>query len=156
MSLRNEMLDKILHFDLTHINSIRNGELMSRISGDIGRVKYVVSEMLQELSRESVTALGLIGYVIYQNPLLSFYTLVILPATFYPLSILSQKMRNSSKISQERSADLISRLSEIFNNIEIIKANSKEKFELSQFEKDGKLLLEISLRSAKYINLYLQ
>ena len=35
-------------------------------------------------------------------------------------------MRNSSKISQERSADLISRLSEIFNNIEIIKANSKE------------------------------
>jgi subfamily B ATP-binding cassette protein MsbA len=149
MSLRNEMLDKILHFDLTHINSIRNGELMSRISGDIGRVKYVVSEMLPELSRESVTALGLIGYVIYQNPLLSFYTLVILPATFYPLSILSQKMRNSSKISQERSADLISRLSEIFNNIEIIKANSKEKFELSQFEKDGKSLLEISLRSAK-------
>ncbi len=149
MNLRNEMLNKILHFDLAHINSIRNGELMSRISGDIARVKFVVSDMLPELSRESVTVIGLIIYVFYQNPVLSFYALVILPITFYPLSILSKKMKDSSKISQERSADLMSRLSEIFNNIEIIKANSKETFELSQFKQDSLSLLDISLQSAK-------
>jgi subfamily B ATP-binding cassette protein MsbA len=113
--LRNRMLDKILHFDLEYINSVRNGELLSRVNGDIVRVRYIVSEMLPELTREIFTIVGLVGYVVYQNPLLAFYTLVILPATFYPLSILAKKMKATSRKAQEKTADLFSRLTEILN-----------------------------------------
>ena len=93
MDLRNRMLDKILSFDFEYINSIRNGELISRINNDIFRVKYIVSEMIPEFLREAVTIFALIIYVIYQNPILAFYTLVILPATFYPLTLLAKKIK---------------------------------------------------------------
>lgn len=149
MRLRSEMLEKILNFDLGYINSIRNGELISRINGDILRVRYIVSEMLPEITREVVTILGLVGYVIYQNPMLAFYTLVILPATFYPLTILAKKMKATSKDSQEKSADLVSKLSELFNNIEIIKSNSTEKVELHNFDKDNRKLFKITMRGTK-------
>ncbi len=152
MRLRNEMLEKILYFDMQYINSIRSGELISRINGDIMRVRYIVSEMLPELSREVVTILGLVGYVIYQNPLLAFYTLVILPVTFYPLSILAKKMKSTSKDSQEKSADLVSKLSELFNSIEIIKANSTEKVELESFKKENRSLFFITMRGTKIFN----
>jgi len=149
MRLRNEMLDKILNFDLEYINTIRNGELISRINGDIMRVRYIVSEMIPELTREIVTILGLVGYVIYQNPMLAFYTLVILPATFYPLTILAKKMKSVSKESQEKSADLVSQLTELFNNIEILKSHRTEKFELENFKKENKIFFNITMRGTK-------
>jgi len=153
MRLRNEMLEKILYFDMEYINSIRSGELISRINGDIMRVRYIVSEMVPELSREVVTIIGLVGYVTYQNPLLAFYTLVILPVTFYPLSILAKKMKATSKHAQEKSADIVSRLSELFNNIEIIKANSTEKFELERFDRENRELFNITMRGTKIFQL---
>jgi subfamily B ATP-binding cassette protein MsbA len=148
-TLRGEMLEKVLKFDLEYINSVRSGELLSRINGDILRVRYIVSEMLPELSREIVTIIGLVGYVVYQNPLLAFYTLVILPATFYPLSLLAKKMKTTSKRSQEKNADLFSRQTEIFNNIEVIKANSTESIELDTFQKENRELFKINMRGTK-------
>jgi len=149
MRLRNKMLEKILNFDLGYINSIRNGELISRINGDIMRVRYIVSDMMPELIREIITILALVGYVIYQNPVLAFYTLVILPLTFYPLTILAKKMKSTSKDSQEKSADLISKVNELFNNIEIVKANHTEKIELKAFDKENKALFKITMRGTK-------
>jgi subfamily B ATP-binding cassette protein MsbA len=143
------MLDKILHFDLEYINSVRNGELLSRVNGDIVRVRYIVSEMLPELTREIFTIVGLVGYVVYQNPLLAFYTLVILPATFYPLSILAKKMKATSRKAQEKTADLFSRLTEILNNIEVIKANSTEKLESDRFREENFKLFQIVMRTTK-------
>ena len=153
MRLRNEMLQKILELDMEYINSVRNGELISRINNDILRVRYIVSDMFPELSREIVTILGLVAYVIYQSPILSFWTLVILPATFYPLSILAKKMKATSKRSQEKSADIVSKLTELFNNIEIIKSNSTEKVELEKFQEENRNFFHISLRGVKIFGL---
>ncbi|EJF06277.1 ABC-type multidrug transport system, ATPase and permease component [Thiovulum sp. ES] len=149
--LRKEMLKKILDFDFEYINSLRSGELQSRLNGDVTRVRYVVSEMIPELSREIVTVFSLMGYIIYQNPVLAFYTLVVLPATFYPLSVLAKKMKKVSFKMQEKSADLFSRLSEILNNIEIIKANSTEKYELGYFEKENKEVLKFNIKGVKVL-----
>ncbi len=138
---------------MEYINSVRNGELISRINNDILRVRYIVSDMFPELSREIVTILGLVAYVIYQSPILSFWTLVILPATFYPLSILAKKMKATSKRSQEKSADIVSKLTELFNNIEIIKSNSTEKVELEKFQEENRNFFHISLRGVKIFGL---
>jgi subfamily B ATP-binding cassette protein MsbA len=151
--LRKEMLKKILNFDFEYINSLRSGELQSRLNGDVTRVRYVVSEMIPELSREIVTVISLTGYIIYQNPTLAFYTLVVLPATFYPLSIFAKKMKKVSFKMQEKSADMFSRLSEILNNIEIIKASSTEKYELQQFEKENQQVLKFNIKSVKVLQL---
>jgi subfamily B ATP-binding cassette protein MsbA len=149
--LRKEMLKKILDFDFEYINSLRSGELQSRLNGDVTRVRYVVSEMIPELSREVVTVFSLMGYIIYQNPVLSFYTLIVLPATFYPLSVLAKKMKKVSFKMQEKSADLFSRLSEILNNIEIIKANSTEKYELEYFKKENREVLKFNIKGVKVL-----
>ncbi len=147
--IRNRMLENILSLDISFFNKFRSGELISRSINDIERIRAVVSSMIPEMAREALTIIALIGYVIYLNPKLSFFALVILPLALYPLSKLAKKMKRISHKSQEKISDLTSRLSEIFNNIEIIKANSAEEFEIERFKKDNEKYFSYNLKAIK-------
>ena len=125
---RELLLEKIIGLDMTFLYLNRSGELISRVTNDISRIQYFVSNMLPELFRESLTVIALVGYVIYLNPMLSFYALVVMPLVIYPLVLIARKLKKYSHRSQAKNADVITRLTEVFNNSEIIKANATEKY----------------------------
>ncbi|NPA82113.1 MAG: ABC transporter ATP-binding protein, partial [Epsilonproteobacteria bacterium] len=147
--IRNRMLENILSLDLSFFHKFRSGELISRSINDIERIRAVVSSMIPEMAREALTIIALIGYVIYLSPKLSFFALIILPLALWPLSKLAKKMKKISHKSQEKISDLTSRLSEIFNNIEIIKANAAEKFEIDKFKHDNEKYFYYNLKAIK-------
>lgn len=133
--LRDLLLAKMINLDIAYLHKNRSGEMMSRITSDADRIRYFVSNMLPDLIQESLTVIGLVGYVIYLNPKLAFYSLVLLPLTIYPIIIISKKLKKYSHRSQEKIADVTSKLTEVFNNTEIIKANESAKFESERFSK---------------------
>ena len=147
---RKEVLAKMLYLDMSFINSARSGEMISRILNDISRIQYFVSLMLPEFIRELFTVIALIGYVIYLNKVLAFYTLIVLPVAILPIAYLSRKLRKISYGSQEKNADIISQLSEIFNNIEVVKAFASEKFELKRFAKENWDFFKISMKQVYF------
>lgn len=149
--LREVLLEKILHLDMEKLLANRSGEMISRVTNDIGRVQYFVSNMLPELVRESLTVVGLIAYVIYLSPELAFYALVVLPAVIYPLVLIAKRLKKLSHRSQEKNADVMTRLTEIFNNGEIIKANATEGMELERFSDENWRFFKINMKSV-YIN----
>jgi subfamily B ATP-binding cassette protein MsbA len=148
---RTQVLSKLLFLDMSFISSARSGELISRIVNDIARIQYFVSLMLPEFIRELFTVIALIGYVLYLNAELAFYSLVILPVVILPIAALSRKLRKISYGSQEKNADLLSRLSEMFNNVELIKSSATEDFELKKFAKENWELFKINMK-AVYFN----
>jgi len=131
--LREQMLEKILHMNMGFLYENRSGELISRVTNDIERVKYFVSNMLPELLREALTVVALVGYVVYLNPKLALYALVVLPLVIYPLIKIAKRLKRYSHRSQEKNADVVTRLTEVFNNAEIIKANATENYEMERF-----------------------
>jgi subfamily B ATP-binding cassette protein MsbA len=141
----------MLFLDMSFISSARSGELISRIVNDIARIQYFVSLMLPEFIRELFTVIALIGYVLYLNAELAFYSLIILPIVILPIAALSRKLRKISYGSQEKNADLLSRLSEMFNNVELIKSSATEEFELKKFAKENWELFKINMK-AVYFN----
>ncbi|MDD3442345.1 MAG: ABC transporter transmembrane domain-containing protein [Sulfurimonas denitrificans] len=144
---REMMLEKIINFDMMYLYQNRSGELISRVTNDIDRIRYFVSNMLPELIRESLTVIALVAYVIYLNPMLSFYSLVLLPLAIYPIIQIGKKLKKYSRRSQEKNADVISRLTEVFNNSEIIKANATQKFELERFGVQNWQFFKINMKS---------
>ena len=148
---RREVLAKMLFLDMSFLSSTRNGELISRIVSDIARIQYFVSLMLPEFIRELLTVIALIAYVLYLNAELAFYSLIVLPIAIVPLLFLARKLRKISYGSQESYADLLSRLSEIFNNVELIKSSATEGFELKKFAKENWKLFRIYMK-AVYFN----
>ncbi len=150
---RSLVVEKMLQFDMEYINSVRNGEMISRIMNDITRIQYFVSLMLPEFIRESLTVTVLIGYVVYLNASLAFYSLIVLPVVIFPIAYLARKLRKVSFGSQERNADLLARLGEIFNNIELVKTNASEPFEIKRFSKENWEFFKVTMKGVYFSEL---
>ena len=146
---REKMVANLLNLDMDFFNEFRTGELISRTTNDIDRIRSIVSSIIPELTRESVTIIGLLCVVIYQSPKLAFFALVVMPVAIYPISRLAKRMKKISKQSQEKTSDITSALSEIFTNIEIIKANNAQKYEHSRFVDENNKFFKLNLKSVK-------
>jgi subfamily B ATP-binding cassette protein MsbA len=147
--VRDKLLAHVLTLDIDFFQKRHGGELISRITNDINRIQSAVSSQIAEFIRESLTIVALIGVVIYQSAELAFYGLVVLPMAIYPLTVLAKKMKKLSFRSQESNSDITTNLSETFNNIEIIKANSTEFVEAKKFAAHNKNFFQINIKSVK-------
>ena len=146
---REKIVANLLNLDMDFFNEFRTGELISRTTNDIDRIRSIVSSIIPELTRESVTIIGLLCVVIYQSPKLAFFALVVMPVAIYPISRLAKRMKKISKQSQEKTSDITSALSEIFTNIEIIKANNAQEYEHSRFVDENNKFFRLNLKSVK-------
>lgn len=144
---REMLLDKMINLDMSFLYLNRSGELISRVTSDIDRIRYFVSKMLPDLLSESLTVIALVGYTIYLNPLLAFYSLIVLPVIVYPIILIAKKLKKYSRRSQEKNADVVTRLTEVFNNSEIIKANATQKFEMERFCVQNWQFFKINMKS---------
>ncbi|WP_096257969.1 ABC transporter ATP-binding protein [Lebetimonas natsushimae] len=147
--IRDKFLKHILSFDLNYFKTTHSGELVSRIINDINRIQGAVSHSLANLLRDVLMAVFLLGVVVYQNPKLAFFALVILPFIIYPVSIISKKLKKLSKEAQKQTAKLNKHLSEIFKNIETIKAFNAKKYEIKKFEELNLKYLKINLKTIR-------
>ncbi|WP_103648942.1 ABC transporter ATP-binding protein [Campylobacter concisus] len=146
---REKLVGHLINLDMDFFNTFRTGELISRTINDIDRIRSIVSSMIPELAREFITIIGLLCVVIYQSPKLAFFALVVMPIAIYPISRLAKKMKKISKKSQEKTSDITSALSEIFTNIEIIKANNAQKYEHSRFVDENNKFFKLNLKTVK-------
>lgn len=146
---REKMVANLLNLDMDFFNEFRTGELISRTTNDIDRIRSIVSSMIPELTREFITIIGLLCVVVYQSPKLAFFALVVMPVAIYPISRLAKRMKKISKQSQEKTSDITSALSEIFTNIEIIKANNAQKYEHSRFVDENNKFFKLNLKTVK-------
>lgn len=147
-TIRNKMLEKMLEMEIEFFNSMRNGELIARITNDIGLIRSSVSNYFAQAAQEIFTAIGLVVVVIYQSPKLAFIGLIIMPLAAYPLSRIIKKIKKIARQNQEKNSDITAKLSEIFNNIEIIKANNGEKIESKSFSSQNEHFFKLGLKSA--------
>jgi subfamily B ATP-binding cassette protein MsbA len=144
---REILLRKIISLDMSYLYTNRSGELISRVTNDIGRIQFFVSNMLPDMFRDILAVLALVGYIIYLNPMLSFYTLVVVPLAIVPLMSIAKRLKKYSHRSQSKNADVVTRLTEVFNNSEIIKANATEEFELKRFSEQNWQFFKINMKT---------
>lgn len=147
--LRELILKKIIVMDLKFFQKHSSGELMSRSLNDLGSLQNILTNFLPDMLRELITTIGLLSVVIYQSPKLAFFAFVILPAAFFPIRYFIKKLRNIGKATQEHYAILTSRLSEVFSNIELVKASNAEQIELKKYEDANDNVTKLSYRGVK-------
>ncbi len=144
---RELLLSHIISQDMAFLYINRSGELISRVTNDIGRIQTFVANILPDLFRDVLAVIALISYIIYLSPMLSFYTLVVVPLAIVPLMSIAKRLKKYSHHSQEKNADIVTRLTEVFNNSEIIKANDTQAFELKRFNVQNWQFFKINMKT---------
>ncbi|ECQ6489515.1 ABC transporter ATP-binding protein [Campylobacter coli] len=147
--LRFKVLKNLLKLDMDFFKRNRSGELVSRCTNDINALQSIVSNIIPDFFRELLTIVGLLIVVFYQSPILAFFALVVLPCAILPLVHFARKLKKYARSIQETNSDLLSRLSEIFSNIELIKASNTQNKESEKFVKQNNELCRLNLKSTR-------
>ncbi len=145
--IREDVLAHMLKLDLEFFNKMRKGELIARITNDIGLVRAAVSNYFADFIREGFTIIGLLVVVIYQNPRLAFFALIIMPIAIIPILIIIRHIKRISRKTQAKNSDITSKISEIFNSAEIIKANNGEQIELDHYKKENHHFFKLGMKA---------
>ncbi|KAA6225357.1 MULTISPECIES: ABC transporter ATP-binding protein [unclassified Campylobacter] len=152
-TLREKVLQNLLNLDMKFFKQYRSGELISRCTNDINALQSIVSNIIPDLFRESITAIGLLAVVLYQSTTLAFFAFIILPLAILPLMLFARHLKRYARKIQEKNSDLLSRLSEIFTNIELIKANNAQLKESMKFNTQNDMFCKLNLKSIRIYNL---
>ncbi|ECL3404518.1 ABC transporter ATP-binding protein [Campylobacter coli] len=147
--LRFKVLKNLLKLDMDFFKRNRSGDLVSRCTNDINALQSIVSNIIPDFFRELLTIVGLLIVVFYQSPILAFFALVVLPCAILPLVHFARKLKKYARSIQETNSDLLSRLSEIFSNIELIKASNTQNKESEKFAKQNNELCRLNLKSTR-------
>lgn len=144
--LRIALFTHILGQSAAFFSSETSGRLTSRITNDVGQVQQAVSETLGDLARESLALVGFTALLFYYDARLAIVCLTGAPLIVYPLARLGQRVRRTTRRSQEALA-LISHLSaEAFTGHRIVKAFGAERREASKFQAASERLFRTNMK----------
>jgi ATP-binding cassette subfamily B protein len=104
----------------------RTGDLMNRISEDVGKVRMYVGPAVMYSINTLIRFTIVIAYMYNVSPKLTLYTLLPLPILSYAIFKLSKEINVRSTLFQENLSNLSTFSQEIFSGIRVIKAYSLE------------------------------
>jgi subfamily B ATP-binding cassette protein MsbA len=146
MDLRNALFRHILAQSAGFFAHGATGRLLSRINNDVGQVQQAVSETAGDLARESLALVGYAALLMYYDARLTIVCLTGAPLIVYPLIRLGQRVRRTTRRSQEALEHLSHLSAEAFTGHRIVKAFGTEGHETEKFKRAGYSLFRTNMK----------
>ncbi len=146
MDVRNELYHHILGQSAGFFAHGATGRLLSRINNDVGQIHQAVSETAGDLARESLAILGYAALLCYYDARLTLVCLTGAPLIVYPLIRLGQRVRRTTRRSQEALETLSHLGAEAFTGHRIVKAFGTEAHEAEKFRRAGYDLFRTNMK----------
>ncbi len=152
--LRVKVYAHMLRLDLGYFARSRSGELTTRLTADVVRIKRTVTQSLITLIRQLFLLLIYFGITLWVSWKLTLVTIAVLPPSMALILLLGKSLRRKSHRSQEKMADFASFLTETITGVRVVKAFAMENFEEKRFLKsvNAHRKYEISLRRMKALS----
>ncbi|WP_353218237.1 ABC transporter transmembrane domain-containing protein, partial [Sandarakinorhabdus sp.] len=131
--LRTAVQRHLVTLDPVFFEENRPAEIASRITSDTAIIEQVVATSASLALRNLVIGVGGIFYMFWVSPRLTLLMLLVIPLTMLPIILLGRKVRDVSRTSQDRVADLGTMVSEVLGAIRIVQAFTQEGRESSRF-----------------------
>lgn len=149
--LRERLFGHTLRQSATFFSRQSVGELLSRLTSDIGQIQRAVSETVGDLMRESVTLIALIGFLFLKDYKLALVCATTAPLIVYPLAQLGRRVRGQSKRSQEELAHVTHIAAEAYAGHRVVKAFGAEDRETSRFKDAATSLYRTYMRVTRSV-----
>ncbi|HXW06298.1 MAG TPA: ABC transporter transmembrane domain-containing protein [Vicinamibacterales bacterium] len=144
--LRIRLFRHILDQSAAFFGRQTSGRLMSRITSDVNQVQQAVSETIGDLLREGLALVGYGAYLFYVDYKLAMVVVTGAPVVVYPLVRLGQRIRRTTRRSQEELEQLSHVTAEAFTGHRIVKAFGAETHEAGRFRRAAERLYRTTLK----------
>ena len=133
--LQCDMIGNLINADTKLIDEKHTGKFISSLTNDVGMITNLVSTAVLNLFKDSLTLIGLLTVMFFQNWKLSLIAIIMIPLASLAAKTLGKRIGKVATEQMNRAGILQSYLIELFQNHKIIKIFQKEKFEKNRAEK---------------------
>jgi ATP-binding cassette subfamily B protein len=147
--LRNEIYAHYQQLDVAFYKRNKTGDLMSRVSEDVSRVRMYVGPAIMYALNTIVLFVMVIGVMLSVNVELTLYVLLPLPILSISIYYVNNLINKKSEEIQEQLSFLTTIAQEVYSGIRIVKSYVQEKTYLGYFTRQSDAYKDRSLELAK-------
>ena len=133
--LQLQLMKSIIKADAEVVDKKHSGKFISHLNFDISMMTNLISTVILNIAKDTLTLIGLIGVMFYQNWRLALFALIMIPLASFAAKSLGKRIGKVTTQAQESSGLLTSYMLEIFKNHKVIKIFQKENYEFIRAEK---------------------
>ena len=148
LKLRKQMFETLLHASTTFFQKNSASNLINAVVFEVNNVLSIMGGMLISLVRDSLTVVGLIGYLIYLNWQLTLVVMIIFPIIAFIMSKVNKRLRSLNREQQTLTSDLAYIVEESAAGYKIVKVHGAEQYEMRRFMEKAERLRQFALKSA--------
>lgn len=144
--LRNSMHRKILSLPLSFFSNERKGDVLARITGDVGEVENSTMSSLDLLLKNPILISVYLFSMLAISWRLTLFVFIVLPFAGYIMGRVGKSLKRASLEAQTQSGRLISLIEEVLGGLRIVKAFTAEDYVTRRFEESNETLRRTILR----------
>ncbi|HBT16340.1 MAG TPA: ABC transporter ATP-binding protein [Firmicutes bacterium] len=148
--LRNDLYYHLQNLSLSFYSKNKVGEIMSRVTNDVGVLQNAIVNGAIGIFYELVTLLGALIYLFIIDFKLTLFVLLALPLITYVLKFFNIKIRKASRKVQIKLADISHVLEETLSSIKVVKSFGREEYEFERFSAENDENFRARVRSEQY------
>ena len=126
---------KMMGLPLGFFSQERKGDIIARMSGDVGEIEYSITSSLDMLIKNPILIIFYFGTLIYTSWQLTLFTLLVVPLMAWGMGVVGKKLKRQSLEAQSKWSDTMSQLEETLGGLRIIKAFIAEDKMVERFTK---------------------
>ena len=134
-NIQSDMFAALITADTKLIDKKHSGNFITNLTNDVNMITNLVSTAILNLFKDTLTLIGLLSVMFYQNWKLSLIAIVMIPLASTAARSLGKRMGKVTNEQMSKAAVLTSYLIEVFKNHKLIKIFQKETFEKERSDK---------------------
>lgn len=159
VKLQDALFGGLIEGDFAHLQASASGEYVSQFANDMVLIREAALRVATNLAKSTFTIVASIVFMLVTNWAITLFLLVAYPIAFWPVVRLGERIRKTSRRSQEQAGALTSQLGEAFQGARTVKAYGLEDYQrgraLAGFEERSRLYMKI-LRAKALVDPFLE
>lgn len=153
-NLRNKLYNHLQALSMSFFDSRRTGELMSRVTNDIGALQNLITSGVVQLATDSVTFLVVLGILFWDDWRLTLLILATFPFMMITTSRFGQRIRGAYKEVQEGIATVNEHLQDTIASIKVVKSFANERYESERFEERNRRNMDANVKAVRVWSMF--
>ena len=145
--LRRTLYHHIQRLSLAEHDQSRTGDLITRVTSDIGAVQDFINSALLGMLVNAMTLVGMIGVMLYLNWRFTLIALSVVPVLFLVVYYYTRRIKRASRAVRTQEGKLLSVVEEALTSIRVVKAFAREDYEQQRFETESLANVEAGLQA---------
>lgn len=147
--IRNYVFDKMVTLPISFFTSERKGDVMARMSGDVGEIENSIMASLDMMFKNPIMIIVCLVMMVMISWQLTIFVLILLPLAGFVMGKVGKRLKRQSLEQQNQWGLLMSNIEECLGGLRIIKAFNAEEKVKSRFHKENQVFYRLSNRIAR-------